>query len=76
MDISDDLVFAGIKFGILPSLILSLIIMQFIKRKNPSISKKKWIIGYIVTFFVCVFLAITFTIFLFIVLMSGMLNDS
>lgn len=38
MDVSDELIFAGIKYGVIPSLLLSLIIMQFIKRRDPNIS--------------------------------------
>jgi uncharacterized membrane protein len=73
MSNSNELILAGLKYGVIPFLAISSILIYLVKRRNPDISKRKLILWLIITFVVCNILTIIVVMFLFIILMSGIL---
>jgi len=73
MSNSNELILAGLKYGVIPSLVISSILIYLFKRRNPDISKRKLILWLVITFVVCNTLTIIVVMFLFIILMSGIL---
>ena len=73
MSNSNELILAGLKYGVIPFLVISSILIYLVKRRNPDISKRKLILWLIITFVVCNILTIIVVMFLFIILMSGIL---
>lgn len=73
MSNTNELILAGLKYGVIPSLIISSILIYLVKRRNPNISKRKLILWLVITFVVCNILTIIAVILLFIILMSGIL---
>lgn len=73
MSNSDELIIAGLKYGVLPAFIITLIIAYYARRRNPKISRKELIIQFVSTYIVCLVIAIAIIMILFIILMSGLL---
>ena len=73
MSNSNELLLAGLKYGVIPALIISSILIYLIKRRNPDTPKRKLLLWFIIAFVACSIFAILVVTVLFIILMSGAL---
>lgn len=73
---SNEILIGSIKWGLIPSVIIALIIMLYIRKRFPEMSLKRRIMWFLLSVVLCLLGIIPLLVFLFILLMSGALFNS